>query len=70
MKKLVLPPPTKRSAKDFLLFLAPEALNLFDAPKNILGFNVQNIISKQVYAMSEETAKRKLDRLKEMLAQW
>lgn len=59
-----------RNAKQFLLKNALEILDLFDVPQNILGFNVENIVRKQVYAMSEESATKKLDRLKELLKEW
>lgn len=67
MKMLTLP---KKSAKQFLLELCPQVLELFDVPQNILGFNVPNTIRKQVYAMSEETAQAKLNGLKELLKKW
>ena len=71
MKPLILSiPKPERSAKQFLLTLAPYALHLFDVPQKILGFNVENIVRQQVYAMSEETAKKKLDALKGMLNDW
>ena len=63
-------PEPKRSAKDFLLKLAPQAIDLFDFPKSILGFSTINEARRRIYAMSEETAKRKLDGLKEMLKDW
>ena len=69
MHSLKLPKPEK-SAKDFLLAHAPDILVLFDVPQSILGFNVQNIVRKQVYAMSEENAKLKLEALKRMLEKW
>ncbi len=59
-----------KSAKTFLLRLAPQVLDLFDVPQSILGFNTHNLIVKQIYSMSEETAKVKLDRLKELLKEW
>jgi len=66
----VQPPKTQRSAKQFLLKIAPSALNIFDIPQSIYGFNVQNIIRKQVWAMSEESATAKLDKLKELISEW
>lgn len=71
MRKLNLPKvEAERSAKQFLLVLAPSVLTLFDVPQKILGFNVQDIVTRQIYAMSEESARRKLDKLKEMLEKW
>lgn len=67
MKPLSIP---KKSAKQFLLEIVPQILVLFDAPQKILGFNVQNTINRQIYAMSEESAARKLEALKEMLEAW
>ena len=60
----------QRSAKQFLLKLTPMALNLFDFPQKILGFSTVNEANKRIWAMSEETAKRKLDALKELLSEW
>jgi hypothetical protein len=66
---LKLPEP-KRSAKAFLLRLTPQVLELFDVPKNILVFNVHEILSKQIYSMSEESAAAKLTALKRLVEQW
>lgn len=69
MKPLNLPRP-KKSAIDFLLRIAPEALALFDVPQSIFGINTNSYIIKRIYSMSEETAKKKLDALKELLEKW
>lgn len=72
MQKLLpirLPKP-KRSAIQFLLRAAPQIIEIFDIPKTILGFNTLSVISKQVYAMSEESAEKKLAALKELLKEW
>lgn len=63
-------PKAKRSAKDFLLRLTPKVLWVFDVPQTIYGFNVHTILTKEIYAMSEETAEHKLKALKELLAEW
>lgn len=61
---------TKKSAKDFLLFLAPEAFALFDVPKTIIGIDTNTFVRQKIYAMSEETAQRKIEKMKELLNQW
>ena len=66
----VQPRKPQKSAKQFLLKIAPVALALFDIPQSIYGFNVTNVIRKQIFAMSEESAAKKLDGLKELLQEW
>ena len=67
MKPIIIP---EKSAKQFLIDMAHSVLAVFDVPQNILGFNVENIVKKQIYAMSEESAKRKLEALKELIEKW
>lgn len=69
MKLNTLPKP-ERSAKQFLLSVVPDLLRLFEVPQNILTFNTENIVRKQIYAMSEESAALKLAALKKMLEKW
>lgn len=70
MKKLVLPPPTSKSAKDFLLMGLPLNFQIWEIPQKILGFNSENVARQKIYSWSEETATKKIEMLKKWLDQW
>jgi hypothetical protein len=73
MKPLTIPKP-KRSAKDFLLKIVPALLGVcgVEAEQSFYGFkfNIENEARKRIYAMSEESAEKALDALKELLKEW
>jgi hypothetical protein len=73
MKPITLPEP-KRSAKQFLLRMVPHLLAIVGVQATIsfigVKINIQQEANKRIYAMSEESAERILNDLKEMLQQW
>lgn len=73
MFRLEVPKP-KKSAKQFLLKIGPALLRAcgVEAEQSFYGFkfNIENEARKRIYAMSEETAEKAIEALKELLETW